>query len=99
VSAALLLVMQKSLFNSKAGSKAREWRLTWLPFDCKNPTHDWEKWQPENKSTGAKAAEGKSKVSQNALKHGMRSSSARELQSALVAQNRQLKGLLKNIEF
>jgi hypothetical protein len=27
----------ESLFNSKAGSKAREWRLTGLPFDYKNP--------------------------------------------------------------
>lgn len=37
----------ESLFNSKAGSKAREWRLTWMPFLGKKPTHDWEKWQPE----------------------------------------------------
>lgn len=44
----------ESLFNSKTGSKAREWRLTWLPFDYKNPSHDWEKWQPENKSTVSK---------------------------------------------
>lgn len=55
-------------------------------------------WQPWQKSTGAKTAEGKNKISQNALKHGMRSSYARELQSALTAQNRQLKELLKNIE-
>ncbi|MDD5578139.1 MAG: hypothetical protein PHY16_02520 [Methylobacter sp.] len=38
----------ESLFNSKTGSKAREWRLTWMPFECKTPTHDWEKWQPKN---------------------------------------------------
>lgn len=54
-------------------------------------------WQPWQKSTGAKTVEGKNKVSQNALKHSMRSSYARELQSALAAQNRQLKELLKNI--
>lgn len=36
----------ESLFNSKNGSKAREWRLTWMPFEYRNPTHDWEKWQP-----------------------------------------------------
>jgi predicted transcriptional regulator len=36
----------ESLFNSKTGSKAREWRLTWMPFEYLNPTHDWEKWQP-----------------------------------------------------
>jgi len=38
----------ESLFNSRTGSKAREWRLTWMPFDYRNPTHDWEKWTPEN---------------------------------------------------
>jgi len=37
----------ESLFNSRTGSKAREWRLTWMPFDYRNPTHDWEKWKPE----------------------------------------------------
>ena len=37
----------ESLFNSRTGSKAREWRLTWMPFDFRNPTHDWEKWKPE----------------------------------------------------
>jgi len=36
----------ESLFNSKTGSKAREWRLTWMPFEYREPTHDWEKWQP-----------------------------------------------------
>lgn len=39
---------RESFFNSKSGSKTREWRLTWMPFECRNPTHDWEKWQPEN---------------------------------------------------
>lgn len=34
-----------SLFNSRSGSKAREWRLSWMPFNDKKPTHDWEKWQ------------------------------------------------------
>lgn len=38
----------ESLFNSKTGSKAREWRLTWMPFLDRKPTHDWEKWRPEN---------------------------------------------------
>ena len=37
----------ESLFNSRTGSKAREWRLTWMPFECRNPTHDWEKWKQE----------------------------------------------------
>jgi hypothetical protein len=38
---------EQSLFNSKTGSKAREWRLTWMPFEYAKPSHDWEKWQPE----------------------------------------------------
>jgi hypothetical protein len=37
----------ESLFNSKTGSKAREWRLTWMPFEYREATHDWEKWQPK----------------------------------------------------
>ncbi len=45
---------EESFFNSKTGSKAREWRLTWMPFLDKNPTHDWEKWQPEINSTVSK---------------------------------------------
>lgn len=45
---------EQSLFNSKTGSKAREWRLTWMPFEYGNPSHDWEKWQPENKTTVSK---------------------------------------------
>ncbi len=44
----------ESLFNSKSGSKAREWCLTWMPFDHKNPSHNWEKWESENKSTVSK---------------------------------------------
>ena len=44
----------ESLFNSRTGSKAREWRLTWMPFLDKKPTHDWEKWQPEIKATVSK---------------------------------------------
>ncbi|MDD5276441.1 MAG: hypothetical protein PHR16_10220 [Methylovulum sp.] len=38
----------ESFFNSKTGSKAREWRLTWMPFLDRKPTHNWEKWRPEN---------------------------------------------------
>ena len=45
---------EQSLFNSKTGSKAREWRLTWMPFEYSMPSHDWEKWQPEIKSTVSK---------------------------------------------
>lgn len=43
-----IVCVNESLFNSKTGSKTREWRLTWMPFEWKNPTHDWEKWQPQN---------------------------------------------------
>ncbi len=45
---------EQSLFNSKTGSKAREWRLTWMPFEYAKPSHDWEKWQAENKATVSK---------------------------------------------
>jgi hypothetical protein len=38
---------EESFFNSKTRSKAREWRLTWMPFEGRNPTHDWGKWQPK----------------------------------------------------
>lgn len=41
----------ESLFNSKTGSKAREWRLTWMPFEHRKPTHDWEDWNAKNKPT------------------------------------------------
>lgn len=43
-----VICTDESVFDSKTGSKAREWRLTWMPFEGKEPTHDWEKWQPEN---------------------------------------------------
>ena len=33
----------ESIFNSRTGSKTRTWRLTWLPFDCREPTNDWKK--------------------------------------------------------
>lgn len=39
-----IVCINQSLFNSKTGSKTREWRLTWMPFEYQNPTHDWEKW-------------------------------------------------------
>lgn len=33
--------VDEALFNSKRGSKAREWRITWMPYNDKKPTHDW----------------------------------------------------------
>jgi hypothetical protein len=35
-----------SFFNSRGGSKAREWRLTWLPYEGQKPTNEWEKNAP-----------------------------------------------------
>lgn len=32
-------------FNSRYGSKTRSWRLTWMPYNSKEPTSDWEEWQ------------------------------------------------------
>ena len=39
-----IVCLEESLFNSRTGSRTREWRLTWLPFTDRNPTHNWEKW-------------------------------------------------------
>jgi hypothetical protein len=39
----------ESMFNSRTGSRARSWVLTWLPFMGKPPTNEWE----AKKSTGA----------------------------------------------
>lgn len=43
-----IICVNESMFNSSTGSKTREWRLTWMPFEWKKPTHDWEKWQSQN---------------------------------------------------
>lgn len=34
----------ESVFNTCTGSQSRSWLLTWLPFDGKKPTNDWEQW-------------------------------------------------------
>jgi len=39
--------VDESLFNSRTGSKARNWRLTWMPYMDKSPTNDWEKLSNE----------------------------------------------------
>lgn len=39
-----IVCFEQSLFNSRTGSKTRDWRLTWMPFDDKDPTHNWEQW-------------------------------------------------------
>jgi hypothetical protein len=41
-----IVCFEQSAFNTKTGSKTRDWRLTWMPFDFKDPTHNWEKWEP-----------------------------------------------------
>jgi len=41
-----IICTDESLFNSKTGSKTREWRLTWMPFNSQPPSNDWEKWKP-----------------------------------------------------
>lgn len=38
-----IVCVEQSQFNSKLGSRSREWRLTWLPYLDKEPTNDWEK--------------------------------------------------------
>lgn len=45
-----IVKIDESLFHSRTMSKSRTWRLTWMPYRDKNPTHDWEKIE----STGSK---------------------------------------------
>jgi hypothetical protein len=40
--------VELSQFNSRHGSRAREWRITWMPFNYDAPTNDWEQWRPNN---------------------------------------------------
>lgn len=34
----------ESLFNSRTKSKARTWRLTWMPYNWHEPTKEWKEW-------------------------------------------------------
>ncbi|RLA39704.1 MAG: hypothetical protein DRR42_26805 [Gammaproteobacteria bacterium] len=43
-----IVKIDESLFNSRTESRSRTWRLTWLPYDWKSPTEEWEKWTNEN---------------------------------------------------
>lgn len=36
--------VDQSQFNSRTGSKARDWKLNWMPYLDKPPTNEWEKW-------------------------------------------------------
>jgi hypothetical protein len=36
-------MVDESLFNSRTQSKSRTWRLTWMPYNDRPPTNNWEK--------------------------------------------------------
>lgn len=40
--AGFIQLEDESLFNSRTGSRARSWILTWLPFRDRAPSNDWE---------------------------------------------------------
>jgi hypothetical protein len=40
--AGFIVLVDESLFDSRAGSRSRTWRLTWLPFRLAPPTNDWK---------------------------------------------------------
>lgn len=41
--AGFIVMEDESLFCSRAQSKTRTWRLTWLPWNSQPPTNQWEK--------------------------------------------------------
>jgi len=47
-----IVMIDESLFNSRTHSKARTWRLTWMPYKDREPTNDWEKVPTQINSTG-----------------------------------------------
>ncbi len=42
-----LVCTEQSVFSTRTQSKARSWRLTWLPYDFKPPTNEWEQMAVE----------------------------------------------------
>ena len=40
--------MEESFFSSRTQSKARAWRLEWMPFNDNPPINTWEDWADEN---------------------------------------------------
>ena len=57
-----------------------------------------QQWKPWQNSTGPKTAEGKGRVSQNALKHGLRSAELIDSQRKASQELRELRSLLKDLE-
>lgn len=41
--AGFIRLVDESLFCSRAQSRSRTWRLTWMPWGRLSPTNDWEK--------------------------------------------------------
>lgn len=41
--AGFIRMVDESLFCSRSSSRSRTWRLTWMPWNDKGPTQDWEK--------------------------------------------------------
>ncbi len=39
-----IVKVDESYFNSRTQSRARTWRLTWMPYNWQSPTLEWEKW-------------------------------------------------------
>jgi len=51
-----IVKMDESEFNSRTGSKARSWRLTYMPYMSARPTNDWENWVDKKNPTDATIA-------------------------------------------
>ncbi len=43
-----IVKVDESYFNSRTQSRARTWRLTWMPHNWHEPTREWEKWTNQN---------------------------------------------------
>ena len=41
--AGFIVLVDESIFCSRTQSKARTWRLTWMPYNSKKPSLDWER--------------------------------------------------------
>lgn len=49
--AGFIRLVDESLFNSREQSKTRTWRLTWMPWQRRPPTKEWEKIEPTGSNT------------------------------------------------